>query len=239
MKHIQNIAFNILKNLQTYDISVDELKEVIAQHGYTVVEYNKTSNSKNVELILNELHLKDYSRTVNAFAYADKSSRIVFVHNGLSDSETIILLAHEAGHILLGHMTDSNGICGTDITFENEANEFSHYLIHPGFSAKLKLFLEFNKKMIALICAILISAVVISVSIYKAVEINIKNKNVQSSDTSYSENGDEVYVTESGNRYHHSWCTYIKNKEGLKKLSIDEAEIRYQPCKVCFPEKSE
>lgn len=238
MAHIGNIAFNILKKLKTYNISVDDLKKIIKQQGYTIVGYDKFSNKKDVEVVLNELNLKQFSQTVKAFTYADNNYRIVFISNGLSDAETIILLAHEAGHIFLNHMSRLNGICDVNVTFENEANEFSHYLICPSFVSKVRLFLNFNRKTIILAITLII-AFIISLFAYQSVRQNTTDVNEHKTESSYEENTEEVYVTENGRKYHKKWCIYIKGKQKIKSLNISDAENDYKPCKMCFPIISE
>lgn len=44
-----------------------------------------------------------------------------------------------------------------------------------------------------------------------------------------------VYVTRTGEKYHVDGCRYIKGKDDLKDMSVDEAEkAGYEPCSVCI-----
>lgn len=43
-----------------------------------------------------------------------------------------------------------------------------------------------------------------------------------------------VYITPSGEKYHHAGCRYIQDKTNLTELSESRAaELGYEPCKVC------
>ena len=44
-----------------------------------------------------------------------------------------------------------------------------------------------------------------------------------------------VYVTRTGEKYHVDGCRYIKGKDDLKDMSVEEAEkAGYEPCSVCI-----
>ncbi len=43
------------------------------------------------------------------------------------------------------------------------------------------------------------------------------------------------YMTSNGKKYHKAGCSYIANKENLKEISSDSAELsKYSPCSRCF-----
>ena len=43
------------------------------------------------------------------------------------------------------------------------------------------------------------------------------------------------YMTSNGTKYHKAGCSYIANKENLKEISSDSAELsKYSPCSRCF-----
>lgn len=237
MNHIQKHAFDTLKRFRTYNISVDELKTAVSECGYTIVKYSKGSNDPNVELLLNEFNLKSYVAKLNAFTYADEDVRLVFVVDDLSNDELIVVLAHELGHILLGHMSDSPNIFGKNILNEDEANKFSCYLINPAFSVKLKLFLIYNMRFFVALGAIVFSVLLTLFSLYMVAEKYSAVNDVQAKKSKSEEDPEYVYVTESGNKYHKKWCVYLEYKTNLKKYGIDEIEDLYTPCRLCFPSK--
>jgi hypothetical protein len=44
--------------------------------------------------------------------------------------------------------------------------------------------------------------------------------------------GQMVYVTRTGKKYHRDGCTHLKSRI---PISLKEAKHRYAPCKVCMP----
>lgn len=61
--------------------------------------------------------------------------------------------------------------------------------------------------------------------------------NTTSAEAGYYEAGtsDDVYVTPSGEKYHHSWCRYVSDRYDLYSYS-DAASAKiagYEPCSVC------
>lgn len=51
-----------------------------------------------------------------------------------------------------------------------------------------------------------------------------------------SESTKYYYVTPYGEKYHKESCRYIQNAEnGYKKITAEQAERNYSPCKVCKP----
>lgn len=237
MNQIQKHAFDILKRFRTYHISADELKVAISECGYTIVEYNKTSNKSNVEVLIRELHLEPYYTEVDAFTYADANTRIVFVAEDLSQDELLVVLAHELGHILLDHMSDSSNIFGKSIINEGEANSFSYCLTNPSFAVKLKLFLIYNMRFLVALFAIVLSILLTLSTLYIVADKYEKTTDIQADKSESEEVPEYVYVTESGNKYHKKWCVYLENKSGIRKYSIDEIKDMYTPCRLCFPSK--
>ena len=54
--------------------------------------------------------------------------------------------------------------------------------------------------------------------------------------TGIAENPGELYaVTKSGQKFHRPDCRYVRNSENITYLSKEEAEKKYEPCKVCKP----
>ena len=143
------------------------------------------------------------------------------MNEGLSDDEKLIVLAHELGHIVCGHMVQSN-IIGSDVQEEYQANEFAHYVLKPGVSSKLQRYVWSNAKAV---CAVaMIAAIIIAIMITFIVVSNEK--------TYYS----EYYITESGQKYHKKKCIFVKDKSNVHKLTNDQIESgEYEPCRLCLP----
>ena len=81
------------------EVTLDGLKRVIKSQGYTIIEFNHVSNSKDVEDLIKLLGVSKYIEQTKGFTYADEQRRLVFLHEDLSDEEKLLVLAHEEGHI--------------------------------------------------------------------------------------------------------------------------------------------
>ncbi len=208
-----------IKKYKLHDITVDDLKRVLCDQGYTVVEFNGMYNTKDVINLIEALDLTEYVRNVNGFTYHDDKYRLVFVNEALSDEEKLIILAHEEGHIWHGHMSKASRV-GEDVIEEHEANELAHYLLNmrkPG------------RRMIAR--SVVIGSVVfvaVALFVFAAVKLYGADK--------YTDN---LYVTQTGTKYHVKDCMYIKGKDDVRKMTKEEYESgEYEPCKACLPENS-
>lgn len=84
--------------------SISDLKKALQAQGFSLVEYSRTSNCKEVTTLLTALRLFDYAASQSAFTYQDANLRIVFLLENLSQQEQMVLLSHELGHILCHHL---------------------------------------------------------------------------------------------------------------------------------------
>ncbi len=207
-----------IKKYKLHDITVDDLKRVLCDQGYTVVEFNGMYNTKDVTNLIEALELMEYVRNANGFTYHDDKYRLVFVNEALSDDEKLIVLAHEEGHIWHGHMTKA-GRVGENVIEEYEANEFAHYLLNQRKLGRRRI-----ARSVAILSAVF---VVVAMFVFLAVKLYVADK--------YTDN---LYVTQTGTKYHVKDCMYIKGKDDVRKMTKEEYESgEYEPCKVCLPEK--
>ena len=51
--------------------------------------------------------------------------KLVFLSDFLKEKDSIVLLLHEIGHIMLGHIVDDKALISDNVEYENEANEFA------------------------------------------------------------------------------------------------------------------
>lgn len=124
----QKLASEFISSYGITDITAKSIKDALKVQGFTVIEYSRISNDENVENLIVSLGLKAYSLSVDAFTYADKNMRLVFILENLSEHEQLILLAHEQGHISCGHLSETT-VSGQNVLHENQANEFAHYIL--------------------------------------------------------------------------------------------------------------
>lgn len=196
------------------------LCDAVEKQGYTVVEFNNISNSENVRALVDALKLTQKIMYSKGFTYANSNYRIVFVNESLSEEEKLIILSHEQGHIYLGHLACA-AIIGKDVTEEYQANEFAHYLLNPGGSAKVSQTLKKHKKasvgiiafLVLIICAVCVGGAVHARNVYYG----------------------EYYVTSSGTKYHTKDCSFVSGKKNIHRLTKEEYESgEYEPCQICI-----
>lgn len=209
-----------LSQFKLSEVTLENLKSVIQKQGYTIIEFNNITNNENVSALLTALDLQSLATQSKGFTYADSQRRLVFVHEGLSDDEKLMVLAHEEGHIYCNHLS-STPILGRDVVEEHEANEFAHYLLHRSVWQKFGCMVKGHSK--ASIAAVLIIALIVVGCIigYKM----------------YCENAyyEEYYITSTGNKYHDKDCGYVKGKDNIERLTIEQYESgEYEPCGKCL-----
>ena len=62
-KKIKKNVHKFIKQYQLKRISVDSLSEVVEKLGYTLILFDKTLNSSDVQTIINSLNLQEYNNT--------------------------------------------------------------------------------------------------------------------------------------------------------------------------------
>ncbi len=208
------------KEFNLDNLSCESLSEAIEKQGYTVVEFNNFSNNENVQALVEALKLTQNIIYSKGFTYANSNYRIVFVNESLSEEEKLIVLSHEQGHIYFGHLACA-AVIGKDVKEEYEANEFAHYLLNPGGSAKAVKALKKHKKAVA---GTLVSLAVILCTLFAVGFVHAKN-------VYYG----EYYVTSSGTKYHTKDCSFVSGKKNIHRLTQAEYESgEYEPCQVCI-----
>lgn len=222
-RQIKNKVKRFVSQYKVDKVSYTSLKKAAEEMGYTIVEFNRISNDKNVETIINSLKLGDIVLRSKGFTYADEDYRLIFINESLSENEKILVLSHEIGHIYCSHL-DAASIIGKDVRDEYEANEFSHYLLNQSVWQKMRqTFLKHKRVAVA---AVIILALGTAVGVTTAVYMK-----EQSYYGSY-------YITETGNKYHKKDCIFVKSKTNTRRLTEEEFDSgKYEPCKMCLPSK--
>jgi len=217
---IQKAVIHFRKTFRIRDINVTTLTHAMEAQGYTVIEFRRVNNDPEVALLLRNLHLEDRAVYSRGFTYADSHYRMVFIGEDLTEHEKTLILAHEQGHIYLGHMNHLT-VIGVDVQEEYEANEFVHYLLHPVLIQRLGQAVK-NHFVPICICIVLLAA---------AVAGGIKYREFKDSETYFM----EYYVTPHGTKYHVKECGIIEGKE-VRRLTKDDIESgEFEPCSLCIP----
>ncbi len=194
----------------------DDLADAAEDLGYTLVGFNNVSNDGDVALLSEALGIQEYIARSRGFTYADGKRRLIFVHEGLSDDEKKIVLAHEIGHVVCGHLGRGN-VIGNDVKEENEANEFSHYLLSPSAADRGAAGIGRHKKLFAALVAVLVAAVAVLAVLL------ITNR------------APSYYATTSGNKYHAKDCSMIAGNTNVIELTEEQvASGKYEPCALCL-----
>lgn len=212
-------AKEFLHRYQITSVTPKELERSLNEQGFTVVRFNHIRNSEDVAQLLEALGLGDMAQRSNGFAYADADFRLVFLREGLTEQETLKVLAHEEGHICCGHMGRAS-VLGQSVEDEFEANAFVQCLLDDRRGTRLKHWAAGHRGL-----AVLIAVLVLALT---SLAIGFTYEKLYWSD---------CYVTETGEKYHQRDCVYVKNKENVRRLP--RAEVRdggYEPCRLCLPE---
>lgn len=111
-----------------------QVKNIIKKYGWDIVEYSLESNI-HIKL-LDKYNVLSIAERSKAFTVKSIDEQLVFIRAGLSANDRRLLLAHELGHIVLGHMSDNN-VLGykpgglIDEGQEDESNEFALEFLAP------------------------------------------------------------------------------------------------------------
>ena len=216
-KIIRKEINKLFKKYKIPKITLDNLLYIISDYSFEIIDFN--ADNLNSETLLQRLSLTETAKLQTAFTYKNNDLKFVFIRDNLSAEEKTYALAHELGHIVLGHLDKTD----KGVEDEYEANEFAHYLLSPSVSMKNKNFLSLHKKLIIGLCiAVLIIAAAIPITSHFANE---------------SKAYGEYYITETGKKYHRKDCIFVKDKTNTHKLTKEEYESgEYEPCGTCLPD---
>ena len=214
-------ASAFLKEYRLSKVTLGELKRIITSQGYTIVEFHHVCNDEQVTALIAALGLDDMVKKAKGFTYADRQRRLVFLHEDLSDTEKLLVLAHEEGHIYCGHIS-SFPVIGRDVVEEYEANEFTHYILDESTVSRIGRFINARKAL----CGVI--AIVFAVCVVSLLIVNVKH-GIRASSGNY-------YITAFGDKYHEEACIFVKDKTDVRRMTADELESgEYEPCGICLP----
>lgn len=210
-----------IKEHKLKTIDSENLIRVIKECGYEVRDYRPYSNEDKTQKLFEILNIKEFANGEDAFTYADLDNRIVFVSKTLSEKEKCIVLSHELGHIFFKHMSSKKYIKGQEIEQENEANEFSHYLLDGGIFFKLCKFINnYRERLIIAVIGI------IAASFLLGYVIDILDNR---------QNNITYYITENGGKYHEEGCKHLDGKSDLETGKREKFEkLGFAPCGDCL-----
>ena len=195
-------AHRILSQYKLGIPSLDDLVYIAKSQGYEIIDYSKESANPSIATLIKELSVEEVAKRGKAFVFQKNEIKLLFLCDEMSKDEKRYAIAHELGHIALGHLRHraSND---TSICEEHDANEFSHYLLLPGKGYLIKHWI--NEHITACVVSIIALALAIGM-------ITLSNC-VRYRNSLYG----EYYITENGSHYHKKGCAYIKDKTNIHR----------------------
>ena len=219
-KEVIKKSKEFLRGNRLAKLTLSDAQSIIANQGYTIIPFNNLSNTDDVDALISNLGLSEQAKHSRGFTYADANFRLVFIHEGLSDEEKLLVLAHEEGHIYLNHMAKAS-VLGNDVQEEAEANTFAQYVVSPSKGHKCSYWIKTHKLATVL-------AAILAVAILAGASMLIWN----------SVHWTNYYITETGSKYHCEDCKYLKGKDNTIRLTRNLYRSGlYAPCEVCLPEQ--
>lgn len=216
-----------------YFSSVDEtaLRDIcmnyLKKHEWRVITFGDGGDG---DKTLDLLNLSDFSRGKLSFAYKNTITSFVAIKADLDPDSYEGYLAHELGHILLGHPLDA-----LTPEHEQEANEFAvaFTALKPRF--RFTRVISLVSALAFMVCA---AGYFIGFSTGKAKATNIYPALASAASASSEADPNKiVYYTASGDKYHNSGCPHIKDRPTLS-TTLGQAEVLgLEPCKSCLPDK--
>ena len=180
-------------------------KQYLESSGWNVVLFNTPNGNS----LVDKLGLQEYTRRTDGFVYDVNYLRYVFINGQMSESDKLITLLHETGHIEL-----KQDLAALDKLDELNAWQFAYDVL---FHSRNVI-----KKIIAFVITIVLTASLIHIC-------HVASNNI-------SNTKDTVYVTQSGEHYHTSDCYFVQNKDTVS-LKLKEAQKQYDACAYCNPNK--
>lgn len=219
-------------------ITIEKYLDII---GYKIIFFNTLYGDGEIK----RYQLETQAKNLKAFTYSN-AAQIVFIDNDIHSDDKLYLLLHELGHILLNHIGDGKLHLRNKILSDVEANAFVFEVLN---------YKRNNKVLYSILSFVLISILSFSIgynfnhieptpytvttvtsSAIKADEAVAKTETpISTAETPVAVTELEfVYVTKTGSKYHRPSCWYVKNKNCIS-LSVESANLNYEPCKVCNP----
>lgn len=218
--------------ITNFPIALPELRQIINHFEWEIYSYKEATE------IIDGYNLKEMADKNDSFVSVIDNRIIIFYNSNISQLDFPYILAHEIGHIVLGHLSSSDDI----YTKERDCNCFSEELLK--YSPKT----QNNNIATTLPIVMLILAVAIwficiwnydknHVIVIENSMITTEEDTYNTEKASYPNEFSTVYVTKYGKKYHRSHCIYIKNKDNILEISVEEAtKAGYEPCEVCIGE---
>ena len=243
MRRTKELAYNILAKHRIFTPTIENVMDMIKKQGFHIQKYSHIENTSQIEILLRNLDVFEFSKTVPSFTFIDDKFKIVFMLENLSEDEEYLLLCHELGHIICDN--PSKGVVASNhIVEECDAAEFAHCLRNPGILHKAAVFvktygIKLAAALILVLCMIPTALLLNTKPSDQSTTANIANITAVNNQVSELEIHEYFYITPKGNRYHLIDCIHVKDKDNLMMVPEKVAfKLGYTPCKNCLHNRS-
>ena len=94
-------ANSFLRQYALASPSLDDLVVAVTDMGFEVIDYDPKDSTMMV--LIERLNLTNDIISQEAFVYQNGDVRLLFIRDTLNGKEKLFAIAHELGHIVLGH----------------------------------------------------------------------------------------------------------------------------------------
>lgn len=190
--------------------------------------------SKQGEEKIKELGLEK-ERKLKAYTYRTAATRIIFL-SSLPETERLLVLLHECGHIELGHL-DVPSYELDSIKAEQEADQFAYAVLMAGAKQANNVYKKLSIILgILFIISVIVFSGITAFNFGKSATDTQNASPFQTATKTKTESSEAaVYATIHGTKYHKPDCYHIAGKDNLRTLTKADAEKSYTPCKICKP----
>ena len=221
MDIIQKEAKKLYRHLKG-DVNIPNIISFIESKGYNVVFFNTEDGDDLIRRY--GIDKKD----VPSFIYTG-TTRVVFVDDLIHPKDKLYCLLHEYGHLILNHIKESEIHTISRWSTECEADAFAYFVMNY---TPLK---AVRSVIVILVVALTLIAGTFSFTVKHATPFTeTYMPQTLSSSTMHDTNGETVYITHGGKKYHRANCRYVKSKN-VSELKRAEAEKTHDPCSICKP----
>lgn len=223
------IAIKFIKKELHGRTDAETIISYIQKSGFSVIFYDLSKDRDT----LKQCNVLEYCKTVNNFTVSSKKFHIVFICDRLHSEDKRLALIHEAAHIYLGHLNENVHILN-ERKNESAAETFA-YTVFTYKNSDRNHCLLFGGLIFCAFTILLINKYAPKSYAIDSVHTSLSQASTLSETPAPNPDNNIVYVTLTGNKYHCKACRYIKDKKCIE-LSIKQAQIKYEPCKVCKPQ---
>ncbi len=173
---------------------------------------------------LRQLRLTEYARHKNAFSQQIDTANFIFIRKNLPPDMLNRLLAHEIGHILLGHTSAEVIFPALCVQQEAAAAYFADQLLNAPKHLRRNI-------MIVLVVLMLAVFAVLATQLHGVTTVQLAVPEVTAPPTIAA---GEYYITASGRSYHVADCYHIRDRQIMSITKATAEDMGYAPCKDCI-----